>query len=140
MTKVSVDEFNTIIEAELPWAQDYGIEASDMGDARAVLRIPYDDKMLRPGGTISGPTMMTLADATMYAVILSAIGPVKLAVTTNFNIDFLRRPKPADLLAEGRMLKLGKRLAVMAVDIRSDGAADLVAHATGTYSIPPDGR
>ena len=82
--------------------------------------------------------MMALANATMYAVILSAIGVVKLAVTTSFNINFLHRPKPADLNAERRILKLGKRLAVVEVTMHSDGHDAPVAHATGTYSIPLD--
>ena len=81
--------------------------------------------------------MMSLADVCMYGVVLSAIGQVKLAVTTSFNINFLYRPAPADLLAEGRLLKLGKRLAVIEVALHSDGHDEPVAHATGTYSIPP---
>jgi uncharacterized protein (TIGR00369 family) len=94
--------------------------------------------MLRPGGVVSGPTIMTLADACMFAVVLSAIGKVKLAVTTSFSINFLYRASPADLLAEGTMLRLGKRLAVMQVTVHSEGHEEPVAHATGTYSIPPN--
>ena len=92
----------------------------------------------RPASHSSGPTMMALADATMYAVVLSAIGIVKLAVTISFNINFLHRPPPADLMADGRLLKLGKRLAVIEVTLHSDGHKEPVAHATGTYSIPPE--
>ncbi len=80
---------------------------------------------------------MALADACMYAVVLSRIGEVKLAVTTSFNINFLHRADPADLLAEGAILKLGKRLAVVQVSVHSEGFARCVAHATGTYSVPP---
>ena len=80
--------------------------------------------------------MMMLADACMYAVVLSMIGKVELAVTTSFNINFLRKPSESDLVAKGEIIKLGKRLAVMQVSIFSQ--ADIVAHATGTYSIPPD--
>ena len=80
--------------------------------------------------------MMMLADATMYAVVLSMIGKVELAVTTSFNINFLRKPTESDLIAEGKIIKLGKRLAVLEVSIFSK--EDIVAHATGTYSIPPD--
>ena len=103
----------------------------------ATMRLPFDRKMLRPGGTVSGPTMMSLADATMSAAVLGAIGIVKLAVTTSFNINFLYRPSPADLMAEGRLMKLGKRLAVIEVTLHSEGHDEPVAHATGTYSIPP---
>ena len=83
--------------------------------------------------------MMALADGTMYAVVLSMIGHVKLAVTTNFNINFLRKPLPGDLFAEGSIIKLGKRLAVIEVTLfsKDGGSLEPVAHATGTYSIPP---
>ncbi len=138
MGKITVQEFDHIIETELPWAKDIGMITDSIGDGQAVLRLPFNDVMLRPGGTISGPTMMALADACMYAVILSAIGQVKLAVTTSFNINFLHRPAPGDLMAEGHILKLGKRLAVMDVTLHSDGHDEPVAHATGTYSIPPN--
>ena len=81
--------------------------------------------------------MMALADTAMYALVLSAVGRVPLAVTTNLSINFLRKPEPKDLIAEARMLKLGKALAVGDVIIRSDGSDDVVAHAVVTYSIPP---
>ena len=138
MTRITVDEFNAIIAKELPWALEVGMTAYCINDSVAVLKLPFDKRMLLPGGTVSGPTMMALADATMYAVILSAIGVVKLALTTSFNINFLHRPKLADLNAEGRIMKLGKRLAVVEVTMHSDGHDAPVAHATGTYSIPPD--
>lgn len=137
MPNISVAEFNAIIEEDLPWAHELGVAATEIGEGTATLMVPYDAKMLRPGGTMSGPTMMMLADACMYAVLLSDIGVVKLAVTTNLNINFLMKPEPRDLYAKGSFLKLGKRLAVMAVDLYSEGSDDLVAHATGTYSIPP---
>ena len=138
MTRITADEFNGIMVKELPWALEVGMTADCINDGVAVLKLPFDESMLRPGGTVSGPTMMGLADATMYAVVLSAIGAVKLAVTTSFNINFLHRPKPADLNAERRILKLGKRLAVVEVTMHSDGHDAPVAHATGTYSIPPE--
>ncbi len=99
----------------------------------------YNDQMIRPVGTISGPTMMALADFAMYVAVLAAIGPVPLAVTINLNINFLRKPAQTDLLAEARLMKLGKRLAVGEVALYSQGEADMVAHATGTYSLPPRG-
>jgi uncharacterized protein (TIGR00369 family) len=110
------------------------IEAAWHGGAR--VRQGYRDAFLRPGGTVSGATMMALADFAMYAAVLSAIGPVPLAVTASLTINFLRRPHAADLVAEAKLLKLGKRLAVGDVGIRSGEFADLVAHATSTYSIP----
>jgi uncharacterized protein (TIGR00369 family) len=110
-------------------------DAIDRG--RAVIRLPFRPTMLRPGGVVSGPTIMALADTCMFAVVLSATGKVKLAVTTSFTINFLFGASPVDLLAEGTMLRLGKRLAVMQVTVHSEGHEEPVAHATGTYSIPP---
>ena len=110
------------------------IEQAWQGGSR--VRQAYQPQFTRPGGTISGPTMMALADFAMYVGVLASIGPVPLAVTTNLNINFLRKPAACDLVAECRLLKLGKRLAVGEVAIRSDGAEDVVAHVTSTYSIP----
>ncbi len=135
MSKITPESFNQIIQAELPWAAENDITLDSIGDGHAELRLPYQLRSLRPGGTIAGPHMMMLADACMYAVVLSQIGEVKLAVTTNLNINFLRKPANSDLTAKGQMIKLGKRLAVIEVSIFSD--TDIVAHATGTYSIPP---
>jgi acyl-coenzyme A thioesterase PaaI-like protein len=101
------------------------------------VRYVAGEAQLRPGGTISGPTMMGRADTVMYALVLSAIGKVPLAVTTNLSINFLRKPELKPLVADGRMLKLGKTLAVGDVIIRSEGRDEPVAHAVVTYSIPP---
>jgi len=139
LPKITADQFNDLMAEEMPWAVEAGMRADTIGTGTATVRLPFDDSMLRPGGTVSGPTMMALADATMYAVVLGAIGIVKLAVTTSFNINFLHRPSPDDLMAEGRLLKVGKRLAVVEVTLHSDGHDEPVAHATGTYSIPPEG-
>lgn len=135
--EITSDQFNALLEEEIPFAYEVGMRADRIERGFAVLRMPTEQRSLRPGGTVSGPTMMALADAAMYAVLLSAIGPVKLAVTTSFNANFLHRPEPADLIAEARILKLGKRLAVMDVTVHSDGFDQPVAHMTGTYSIPP---
>jgi uncharacterized protein (TIGR00369 family) len=104
------------------------------------VRLNFAANTLRPGGTISGTTMMMLADVGMYIAILASIGWEPLAVTTNLNINFLKKPTPAPLIAECRLIKLGKRLAVGDVAIRSEGDEEMVAHATSTYSIPPPTR
>src|SRR5437763_11753349 len=105
------------------------------------VRRKFNEKSLRPGGTISGPTMMGLTDFAIYVAILASVGPVPLAVTTSLNINFLRKPAQRDLIAAARLIKLGKRLAVGEVEIYCDGEDEMVAHATSTYSIPPpDGR
>ncbi len=113
---------------------DFEIEEVWFGGCR--VRRRFSQNALRPGGTVSGPIMMALADFTLYVAVLSAIGWVPLAVTTNLTINFLKKPAACDLLAEARLIKLGKRLAVGEVGIRSDGQDDLVAHVTSTYSIP----
>ncbi len=100
------------------------------------VRWTFDDTSLRPGGTISGPTMMELADFAMYVAVFSAIGPQPLAVTTNLNINFLRKPARGDLIADAKLMKVGKRLAVGEVTIYSAGPDEPVAHVTATYSIP----
>jgi uncharacterized protein (TIGR00369 family) len=117
-----------------------GVTIEEMSHGSARVRQASTAGMLRPGGTISGPTMMALTDFTMYVALLSAIGWVPLVVTTQLNINFLRRPEPVDLIAEGRLLKLGKRLAVGEVVMRSDGQPEPIAHATSTYSIPRGGN
>ena len=107
----------------------------------SVLRQPIDTKHLRPGGTVSGPTMMSLADCAAYVAILGKIGEVALAVTTSLNINFLRKPvADRDLIARCDLLKAGKRLVVCEIHVYSDGLEEPVAHVTATYSIPPDSR
>ena len=100
----------------------------------------YDERVIRPGGTVSGPAMFKLADFGVYAALLGRLGEAGLqAVTTNMTINFLSRPQPSALLAHIRILKLGRRLAVAEVQLFCEGADDIVAHATSTYAIPPPG-
>jgi uncharacterized protein (TIGR00369 family) len=136
MSGMSVDEINAFFREGFPGRE--GAATVDYADGkRAVCRIAYNERQLRPGGTLSGPTMMGLADSVVYALIFSAIGFSPLSVTTNLSINFLRKPRPADLIAEARTLKRGKALFVADVMIRSDGEDAPVAHAVVTYSIPP---
>ena len=113
-----------------------GLTIEAVGYCSARVRQSYNAQFVRPGGTISGPTMMALGDFTMYVAVLATIGPVPLAVTTNLNINFLRKPAARDLIADCRLLKVGKRLAVGEVMVLSDGQDEAVAHVTATYSIP----
>jgi uncharacterized protein (TIGR00369 family) len=101
------------------------------------IRLPVTDAHSRPGGTVAGPTLMAMADAAAWLAILAQIGPIVLAVTTSLHIDFLRKPDLVDLIAEGRLLKLGKQLGVVDVGLCSEGREELVAKAQVTYSIPP---
>ncbi|HZR73284.1 PaaI family thioesterase [Bradyrhizobium sp.] len=138
IAKMTVPELEKFLRAEFPQAfsgNDILIEEADGASCR--LRQRYSEQMLRPGGTVSGPTLMALADFAMYVVLLSAIGPVGLAVTTNLNINFLRKGVPGhDVLAAARILKLGKRLAVGEVSLMSAASPEVIAHVTATYSIP----
>jgi uncharacterized protein (TIGR00369 family) len=136
--KMSVAELEQFLRVEFPQAfgdGDTRVENADGETCR--LRQRYNERMLRPGGTVSGPTLMALADCAMYVVLLSAIGPIGLAVTTNLNINFLRKGQAGqDVVAEAKILKLGKRLAVGEVTLLSGDSVDPVAHVTATYSIP----
>jgi uncharacterized protein (TIGR00369 family) len=136
MSILSLDDVRAFLSREFPQIESqFAVE--EVGPMRARLRLIFHDRHLRPGGTISGPAMFSLADVALYAAILANIGEIALAVTTNLNINFMRRPAPADLIGEARLMKLGKRLAVGEVSIASVGSDDLVAHAVGTYAIPP---
>lgn len=135
----------SLAELEAFFLRDFPQAAADFRIERLtpeglVLRLRVNDGHLRPGGTVSGPTMFALADVAVYLAILSRIGPVALAVTTSSSMDFLRKPPPGrDLTGEARILKLGRVLAVGDVLIRSGGDAAVVARASMTYSIPPKG-
>jgi len=137
---LTAEELTAFFRREFPQMRG---QIEQVGDRAATLRFPVGDGDLRPGGTVSGPTLMMVADTALYAAILGEIGLVALAVTTNLNINFLRKPAAGcDIVAHCRLIKLGKLLAIGEVSLysaRADGI-DLnepVAHATGTYAIPP---
>jgi uncharacterized protein (TIGR00369 family) len=136
---LSANDIDTLLRKEFPQAfhAESGLTIESVGWGDAKVRQAYHERLVRPGGTISGPTMMALADFALYVAVLSAAGAVPLAVTINLNINFLRKPAQADIVAHARLLKLGKRLAVGEVTISSVGEAEPVAHVTSTYSIPP---
>lgn len=135
---MTIEELNALIEEVFPQVGgDFTIEALEPMAVR--VRMNIAQRHLRPGGTVSGPSMFSLADVGMYFAVLAMIGPVPLAVTTNCSIDFMRKPEAGrDLIAEARLLKLGRALAVGDVLIRSEGSDKVVARAGLTYSIPPD--
>lgn len=119
-------------------AADFAVERADAGGV--TLRLRVAERHLRPGGTVSGPSMFGLADVALYLAILSRVGPVALAVTTNASMDFMRKPAAGrDVLAEARLLKLGRVLAVGDALLFSEGMAEPVARASMTYSLPPSG-
>lgn len=138
MPVMTADELTEFLAREFPQVKnDFRIE--EVRDMGIRVRLQVEDRHLRPGGTVSGPTMFSLADVSVYLAILAQIGPKALAVTTNGSIDFMRKPAAnADLIADCTLLKLGRVLAVGDTMIRSEGADAPVARATLTYSIPPE--
>ncbi|MBU3030963.1 PaaI family thioesterase [Paracoccus marinaquae] len=134
---MDAEALNVFLAREFPQvAGSYRVERVDPQSVTA--RLTVDEANLRPGGTVSGPSMFALADLVVYCAILSRIGPVALAVTTNASIDFMRKPEAGrDLIAECRLLKLGRVLAVAEAMIFSEGGAEPVARCSMTYSIPP---
>ena len=136
--RITIAEFEKLMVEQLPFMGMLGVVTEDIGYGHARMRLPVRTDHLRPGGTVAGPAMMGMADALMYAVVLGMIGKVELAVTTSLNCNFLRRPKVADVIGKGTILKLGRRLAVGEVSLFSDGEDEPVAHVTATYSIPPE--
>jgi uncharacterized protein (TIGR00369 family) len=139
MPRMSAEELEQFLYSHFPDLAHRALSVERVDENFARVRLHYDDRHLRPGGTISGPSLMMLADMAMYMALLGMIGPVALAVTTSLNINFLRKPGQADVIAECKLLKLGKRLAVGEVTMYSEGDTQPVAHATVTYSIPAGG-
>ena len=137
--RITAAEFEEVAWQGVPFVGQLGCRVERFAAGDVVLRLPYSALLLRPGGTICGPALMALADVTLYGVVLSMIGRVELTVTTNLNVHFLSRPAQRDVLAEGRLLKLGRRLAVGEVTMRSDGDPQPICHVTGTYAIPLHG-
>lgn len=133
---LTAQQVETLIRGGLPAASEQGIVVESVGEHRARVRYRFDASMVRPGGTVSGPTLMSLADAAMYAAILANLDGQEMAVTQNLNINFLSKPAPADLIGEAEIIRLGRRSAVLEVRIYSDGSEPMVAHVTGTYAIP----
>ena len=136
MPVMTPEDLHRFLETEFPQAPP-GIVVESVDDTTIRVRQKTEDRHLRPGGTISGPTLMAMVDCGFYLLLLSRLGPVVLAVTTNLNINVMRKPDPGHLVGEGRLLKLGRALAVGDFTIWNEGEKDPVAHATVTYSIPP---
>lgn len=135
---VTAGEFETLLRDQIPLVGNFGVKVLVLYGGRAVLTMPYRDDFVRPGGTVMGPALFSIADVAVYGAVMSRVGRVELAVTTSMTINFLRRPNPVPVRAEARLIKLGRRLAYGEAFLFSEGFDEPVAHATGTYSIPPD--
>lgn len=134
--KLDLPAFQRLMSEGVPMAALLDIRVDRLAYGRATLRLPCQPLSLRPGGTISGPAMMTLADVAIWGAILSMLGPVALAVTTDLTFHFLRKPQPGDLLASATTLQLGRRLAIADCHIVSAEDPRPLAHAVGTYALP----
>ena len=132
---MDVAELQAFLDSAFPNDLPYIVEEARETGIR--MRLAVTELNVRPGGTVSGPSLMALADCTAWLAIVSQIGPVALAVTTSLHIDFLRKPALVDVVATGTLLKLGSRLGVVDVALHSVADAALVAKAQVTYSIPP---
>jgi uncharacterized protein (TIGR00369 family) len=135
MPVLGVNELQSILQGGFPDGEVPRVE--EVNDDFVLMSYAITDRHGRPGGTVAGPVMMSLADTSAWVVIMSQIGPIVLAVTTSLHIDFLRKPELTDLMARARILKLGRRLAVVDVELFSRGSIELVAKSQVTYSIPP---
>jgi len=131
---LSIEQLQQVLVESFPVGDVPTIESLE-GDV-VVMSRGVDDSHGRPGGTLSGPTMMALADLAAWVITMAHVGPVVLAVTTSLHIDFLRKPELTGLVARARLIKLGKRLSVSDVELFSRGSDQLVAKAQVTYSIP----
>lgn len=140
MTPVlDADGLNAFLDREFPElnASRRAYTVTGVGPGSAELALDAGPDMLRPGGTVSGPTLMTMADVSIWVAILAHIGPQALTVTTHLSIDFLMKPQPGILVARARLLKLGRRLAVGICEIGAAAGGAPFAAASATYSIPP---
>jgi len=133
--KERIDQIKKLLDQH--W-QNNGLIIEQLADRFArIRRSPSGSNDLRPGGTVSGPFMMSMVDTALYVTILSETGLQEMAVTTNININFLAKPKAStDVIAECRLIKVGRKLVVGEVSLYSDGESQVIAHATGTYSLP----
>ena len=136
MPAISAEEFNALVTEKLPMGVALGIRAEAIGKGTARLIMTFGPHLTRPVDVVCGPALMTMADMALYAAVLSAISRVEMAVTSNLNISFLRKAERCDVIAEASLLKLGRRLAMGAVEMIAAGSDDLVAHVTATYAIP----
>ncbi len=136
--KMTTAELDAFRRREFPQIDHLNLSFTGLVPMRLDFASTCDYEHLRPGGTVSGPTLVTLADAASYFVILAMLGPVKMAVTTNLNINFMRKPQPGVLTGTVELLKLGRRLAVTEARLYGEGSDEMVAHAVLTYSIPPE--
>lgn len=135
-SRITAEEFDTALRLGIPLMQQmtYRTECLEAGYAR--FRMQFDERHIRPGGTISGPLLVMAADAALFAMTMSVVGMELMVVTSNMNIHFLRKPPQGDVIAEATMLRKGRRSIVGQVFLYSSGESEPIAHVTGSYAIP----
>ena len=136
---LTVEAVDRLIDEHFPGVHATGrwIRIESVADRTARCRLQPSPQSIRPGGTISGPAMFALADLTIYVALIGTLGvPAIAAVTSNLNINFLLRPALADIVADARIIRLGRRSAYAEVQLYSEGNPEMIAHATGSYAIP----
>lgn len=137
--KMSAQQVEDLIHLGFPSSKKF-LAVEDVREGYARIRLFYRDSMLRPGRVLSGPAQFTAADTAMYVLVLSHIGPELMAVTANLNMNFLNKAQPGDIVVECKLLKLGRRLAVMEASLFSSAAPETcIAHVTGSYALPQKG-
>lgn len=134
-SQITGEQFLTLIHDTMPMTRHYGFGVETFTSGQARLRMRGNDELVRAGGSVSGPSLMALVDAALYAAVLTRLGMEPMAVTSDLNIRFLKRPPPEDLFADARILRMGRRQAVGEIVVSgADGVP--VVHATGTYALP----
>ncbi len=134
--RISATAYQNLGRAAVPLAELLDIRTELLQYGHARLRLPWDEQLLRPGGVVSGPALFALTDMTMYGLVMSARGALEMAVTSDISIRFLRAARAGDVVADGYLLRIGRRLATCEVRMFTDGDERAVAHATGTYALP----
>jgi uncharacterized protein (TIGR00369 family) len=135
MLRMTIADIEALMDQHFPDSRRLW-KITALAEREATLRMAFRPDLVRAGGTISGPAMMALADTAAYFVTLAHTGPLPHMATANLDIHFLSRPKPVDIIATAKLLRLGRRLAISIVEIRSDGSDEVVAHSTVTYALP----
>lgn len=134
---ITLDQFQAIMDADAPFARLFGLTVEEIGPGKARYRMEYQPAVDAPNGGVTGAALMALADVAIYGVVLSIVGPVPLAVTTHLNVDLVRRCPRGDVVATANLIRAGRRLVTAEVWMASAADRQVVAHATGTYSVPP---
>jgi len=136
-TGVTPADFDAIMRQKVPFVGDMRVVTESLSEDTAILRLPFNERYLRPGNVVTGPAIFALADIALYAVAWLVVPKADLAVTTEATVHFLSGAKPGDLIAEAKILKAGRRLLIAECHIRSAVDDSLCAHVVGTYAMPP---